>query len=60
VELTSTKGSVKKLGLVDDHKEDIRHMGVDSKQDIGVHSIRKGAATYVCSDTTCAPSIAAV
>lgn len=49
------------LGLVDDHEEDIRHiMGIDPKQDIGVHSIRKGAATYVCSDTTCAPSIAAV
>jgi len=34
-------------------------MGIDPK-DIGVHSIRKGAATYTCSGTTCAPSMAAV
>jgi hypothetical protein len=45
--------------LVDEHSEEIRGMGIDP-QDLGVHSIRKGAATYVCSGTTCAPSIAAV
>jgi hypothetical protein len=45
--------------LVNMHQLEIRGMGVDPK-DIGVHSIRKGAATYVCSGTTCAPSIAAV
>ena len=45
--------------LVDDHAEEIRGIGIDPN-DIGVHSIRKGAATYVCSGTTSAPSIAAV
>jgi hypothetical protein len=41
------------------HQEEIRNMGIDYK-DIGVHSIRKGAATYACNGTTCSPSIAAV
>lgn len=45
--------------LVCDHKEDVERMGFEV-DDIGVHSIRKGAATYCCSGTTAAPHIAAV
>jgi hypothetical protein len=41
------------------HAEDLNRMSIDA-EDIGVHSIRKGAATYCCSGTTMAPSIAAV
>jgi len=41
------------------HAEEIRAMGIDPEM-IGVHSIRKGAATYVCSGSTGGPSIAAV
>ncbi len=37
----------------------MRALGIDPN-DIGVHSIRKGAATYACSGSTSGPSIAAV
>jgi len=45
--------------LVSEHADEIRGMGIDPNL-IGVHSIRKGAATYVCSGSTGGPSIAAV
>ena len=41
------------------NREDIERMGYDI-DDIGVHSIRKGAATFCCSGTTDAPQIAAI
>jgi hypothetical protein len=41
------------------HALDLNRTSLDAA-DIGVHSIRKGAATYCCSGTTMAPSIAAV
>jgi len=41
------------------HNQDIRRLGVDPAE-IGVHSIRKGAATYVCNGTTGTVSFAAV
>jgi len=44
--------------IVKNHADDIQAMGIDP-HDIGVHSIRKGAATYACSGSTCGPSIAA-
>ena len=47
------------MDLVKEHSAEIRLMGIDS-DDIGVHSIRKGAATYICSGSTCCPSLAAV
>ena len=37
--------------LVAEHREDILRMGIDPDE-IGVHSIRKGAATYCTSGTT--------
>ncbi len=43
--------------LVDAHADELKRMGVDP-ENIGVHSIRKGAATYCCSGTTAAPHIA--
>jgi hypothetical protein len=42
--------------IVKANKEDIERMGYDI-DDIGVHSIRKGAATFCCSGTTDAPQI---
>ena len=47
------------MDLVKEHSAEIRLMGIDP-DDIGVHSIRKGAATYICSGSTCCPSLAAV
>lgn len=47
------------LGLVGKNKDEIISMGIDPGE-LGVHSIRKGAATYACSGTTCSPSIGAV
>ena len=41
------------------HKEEIELLG-GCIEDIGVHSIRKGAATYCCGGTTAAPHIAAI
>jgi hypothetical protein len=50
----------KKLkSLVLQHKDELTQIGLDYKE-IGVHSIRKGAATYACNGTTCSPSLAAV
>ena len=37
----------------------IQRLGIDPK-DIGVHSIRKGAATYCCNGTTAGVAFAAV
>jgi hypothetical protein len=37
----------------------VLRMGVDPES-IGVHSIRKGAATYVCSEITSGPNYAAI
>ena len=45
--------------LVADNACDVERMGFNPI-DIGVHSIRKGAATYCCGGTTAAPHIAAV
>ena len=45
--------------VVSSSKEEVERLGVNPK-DIGVHSIRKGAATYCCGGTTAAPHIAAV
>lgn len=45
--------------IAEKHREEIESLGI-SIEDIGVHSIRKGAATYCCSGTTCAPHIAAI
>jgi hypothetical protein len=47
------------LGLVVKHKDEVIAMGIDPDE-IGVHSIWKGAATYACSGTTCSPSMGAV
>ena len=46
-------------GLVTKYHVDVERLGINPK-DIGVHSIRKGAATYCCGGTTAAPHIAAV
>jgi hypothetical protein len=46
-------------GLVKKHQDEISQMGIDYKE-IGVHSIRKGAATYACNGSTCGPSIGAL
>ena len=45
--------------VVTAHSEDVRRFGVDPR-DIGVHSIRKGAATYACNGTTSGASFASV
>jgi hypothetical protein len=45
--------------ILSDHAEEVRRMGVDPFE-IGVHSIRKGAATYCSSGTNCGPSFAAI
>lgn len=45
--------------LVKEHEEELINLGISPK-DIGVHSIRKGAATYCCTGTTDAPHIAAI
>lgn len=47
------------MSLVRSHVDEILSMGIDPS-DIGVHSIRKGSATYVMNGTTSAPSIAAL
>lgn len=47
------------LGLVSKHKDAVIAMGIDPDE-IGVHSIRKGAATYACSGTTSSPSMGGV
>ena len=44
---------------MEEHRDDILFMGIDP-DDIGVHSIRKGAATYCTSGTTFGVSFAAV
>ena len=46
-------------GLVTKYHVDVERLGINPK-DIGVLSIRKGAATYCCGGTTAAPHIAAV
>lgn len=58
------KGSYARFGeylreLCLKHKKEVEQLGINI-EDIGVHSIRKGAATYCCSGTTSAPHIAAV
>jgi hypothetical protein len=45
--------------ILSDHAEAVKRMGVDPFE-IGVHSIRKGAATYCSSGTNCGPSFAAI
>ena len=45
--------------VLEQHPDEIKRMGINPK-DIGVHSIRKGAATYCCCGTTSVPHIAAV
>jgi hypothetical protein len=45
--------------ILSDHAEEVGRMGVDPFE-IGVHSIRKGAATYCSSGTNCGPSFAAI
>ena len=45
--------------LVKDSKVEMECLGINI-EDIGVHSTRKGAATYCCGGTTAAPHIAAV
>ena len=45
--------------ILSDHAEAVSRMGVDPFE-IGVHSIRKGAATYCSSGTNCGPSFAAI
>ena len=45
--------------IVKENQADVERMGYNIA-DIGVHSIRKGAATYCCCGTTAAPHIAAV
>ena len=45
--------------LVAEHRDDILRMGIDPDE-IGVHSIRKGAATYCTSGTTSGISFAAL
>lgn len=45
--------------LCEKYKSELAAIGIDHKY-IGVHSIRKGSATYACNGTTCAPSIAAI
>ena len=45
--------------IVQEHREEILRMGIDP-DDIGVHSIRKGSATYCTSGTTTGISFAAL
>ena len=45
--------------LVAANKVEVERLGINI-EDIGVHSIRKGAATYCCGGTTAALHIAAV
>ena len=45
--------------LVKRNREEVEALGVNI-DDIGVHSIRRDAATYCCAGTTAAPNIAAV
>jgi len=45
------------LSLVRKYDDELIRMGVDPAE-IGVHSIRKGAATYVMNGTTSSPSLA--
>ena len=45
--------------LMKQNKSAVEQLGI-SIENVGVHSIRKGAATYCCAGTTAAPHIAAV
>ena len=45
--------------LVAANKAEVERLGINIEE-IGVHSIRKGAATYCCGGTTAAPNISAV
>ena len=45
--------------IVEKHSKEIRRMDIDPK-DLGVHSIRKGAAAYCCNGTTSGVSFASV
>lgn len=45
--------------VLEKHEDELRDLGY-SPEDIGVHSIRKGAGTYASSGTTAAPSLVAV
>ena len=45
--------------LTSKYAKEFGELGIDV-QNIGVHSIRKGAATYACNGTTAAPQIAAI
>ena len=45
--------------LVASNKVEVERLGINI-ENIGVHSIRKGAATYCCGGTTAAPHIASV
>jgi len=45
--------------VIETHRDEVIRMGHDPAF-IGVHSIRKGAATYASSGSTCCPSGAAV
>ena len=45
--------------LVAANKVEVERLGINIEE-IGVHSIRKGAATYCCGGTTAAPHIASV
>ena len=45
--------------IVTEHADEIRRLGIDPKN-IGVHSIRKGAATYCCNGTPTGVAFAAV
>jgi len=40
--------------VVEEHADEIRQLGVDPG-DIGIHSIRKGAATYYCNENASRP-----
>jgi hypothetical protein len=45
--------------IVQEHADEIRRLGIDPAN-IGVHSIRKGAATYCCNGTTAGVQFTAV
>ena len=50
---------LKRLLTLPDHVEEVRTMGINP-DDIGTHSIRKGASTFTASGSTAAPSSTAV
>eukprot|EP00183_Erythrolobus_madagascarensis_P000661 CAMPEP_0185853484 /NCGR_PEP_ID=MMETSP1354-20130828/19181_1 /TAXON_ID=708628 /ORGANISM="Erythrolobus madagascarensis, Strain CCMP3276" /LENGTH=354 /DNA_ID=CAMNT_0028554987 /DNA_START=145 /DNA_END=1209 /DNA_ORIENTATION=+ len=45
--------------ILEAHGEEVRLMGIDPGS-IGVHSIRKGGATFACSGSTAAPPLASL